>query len=230
MGWARACFQIPRTGFNSSVVELCFKHRINEGCHLYFQGDKRTLYCFKCLITRWLWSYSVVVISPTQCTPRWKWQTKAKVIWLKVLRKETAEPQWFTHCQKDLILFSDVYLACAVTTRCNFPFSFSLNLAIVPSLHFDGENRFHAGYFLPRCLIDDAEFSAHAKTRQTSDGRYLYFITWEEFPQFFRPLSPFLSLFPSFEITPGIEELISHRARGDPLARILVFLFRSTTC
>ena len=84
--------------------------------------------------------------------------------------------------------------------------------------------------FLPRCLIDDAEFSAHAKTRQTSDGRYLYFITWEEFPQFFRPLSPFLSLFPSFEITPGIEELISHRARGDPLARILVFLFRSTTC
>ena len=81
--------------------------------------------------------------------------------------------------------------------------------------HFDGENRFHAGYFLPRCLIDDAESFAHAETDVV--GRYLYFITWEEFP----PVLPTtLSLFPSFEITPGIEELISHRARVDSLAKI----------
>ena len=71
--------------------------------------------------------------------------------------------------------------------------------------------------FLSRCLIDDAESFAQAGT---DVGRYLYFITWED-----HSLS--LSLFPSFEITPGIEELISHRGRVDSLVKILVFLFSS---
>ena len=94
------CIQLLVTEFYMQVLtteELGVNHHqiIDEGCHLYHPIRR-----------------GVKPMKPMKMAE----ESRSDLI-ERLLRRETAKPQRFTHCQKGSILFSDVYLACAIATR-----------------------------------------------------------------------------------------------------------------